>query len=67
MFVPHLALRPEVYDFYAVAPHVRADYMLVTTHYLELERGGKPWMNYRDEYETVATDGTLYLLCRIQP
>jgi len=67
MFVPHLALRPEVYDFYAVAPHVRADYMLVTTYYLELERGGKLWMNYRDEYETVATDGTLYLLRRIQP
>ena len=67
MFVPHLALRPEIYDYYAVAPHVRADYMLVPDEYLEMERGGKPLFYYRDEYETVATDGTLSLFRRKQP
>ena len=67
MFVPHLALRPEIYDYYAVAPHVRADYMLVPDEYLEMERGGKPLFYYQDEYETVATDGTLSLFRRKQP
>ena len=62
MFVPHLVSRPKIYDFYAVASHVRADYMLVTSHYLELERKGQLIMYYRDEYETVSTDGTVFLL-----
>ena len=64
MFVPHLALRPEIYDYYAVAPHVRADYVLIPVEYLEMTRGGKPLFYYRDEYETVATDGSLTLFRR---
>ena len=64
MFVPHLALRPEIYDYYAVAPHVRADYVLIPVDYLEMTRGGKPLFYYRDEYETVATDGSLALFRR---
>lgn len=64
MFVPHLALRPEIYDYYAVAPHVRADYVLIPVEYLEMTRGGKPLFYYRDEYEMVATDGTLTLFRR---
>ncbi len=67
MFVPHLAFRPEIYDYYAVAPHVRADYVLIPDDYLEMSRGGKPLFYYRDEYETVATDGTLTLFRRKQP
>lgn len=62
MFVPHLVSRPNIYDFYAVGAHVRADYMLLTSPYLELERDGQLWFSYRDEYETVSTDGTVFLL-----
>ena len=62
MFVPHLYSRPEIYDFNAVAPYVRADYVLVTAPYLESKRNGQLLMPYRDEYETVSTDGTLFLL-----
>ena len=62
MFVPHLVARPEIYDFYAVAPHVRADYMLLSSNYLDLERNGQLLFYYRDEYETVSTDGTVFLL-----
>lgn len=67
MFVPHLVFRDEIYDYYAVAPHVRADYVLIPVEFLELERGGMPLFYYRDEYETVATDGTLYLFHRKHP
>ena len=62
MFVPHLVARPEIYDFYAVAPHVRADYMLLSSNYLDLERNGQLLFYYRDEYETVSTDSTIFLL-----
>ncbi|MBQ8959242.1 MAG: DUF2079 domain-containing protein [Bacteroidales bacterium] len=64
MFVPHLALRPKIYDYYAVAPHVRTDYVLVPDDYLGMTRGGKPLFYYRDEYEVVATDGSLTLFRR---
>ena len=64
MFVPHLALRPEIYDYYFVAPIVRADYILIPDEYFDMTRGGKPLFYYRDEYETVATDGTVTLFRR---
>ena len=67
MFVPHLALRPEIYDYYAVAPHVRADYVLIPDEYLEMTRGGKSLFYYRDEYEMLATDGSLTLFRRKKP
>ena len=67
MFVPHLAMRKEIYDFHSVVPKVRADYMLILDSYFEIDQMGKILFSYRDEYETVATDGTIYLLRRIQP
>ena len=67
MFVPHLAMRNEIYDFHSVAPYVRADYMLILDSYYEIEQRGKILFSYRDEYETIATDGTICLLRRIQP
>ena len=59
MFVPHLCLRPEIYDFQSVARHVDAEYVLVTDFYFayksleELTAQG---------YEVMKTDGNLYLL-----
>ena len=67
MFVPHLAMRKEIYDFHSVAPKVRADYMLILDSYFEIEQRGKYLFDYHDEYETVATDGTILLLRRLQP
>ena len=67
MFVPHLVFRDKIYDYYAVAPHVRADYVMIPESYLEMERGGRPLLYYRDEYETVASGGSIVLLHRIQP
>ena len=67
MFAPHLALRKEIYDFHSVVPQVRADYMLILDSYFEIDQKGKILFYYRDEYETVATDGTIYLLRRTQP
>ena len=67
MFVPHLALRKEIYDFNSVAEHVRADYILIPDSYSEMLRHGRTIFYYRGEYETVATDGTLILLRRKQP
>ena len=67
MFVPHLALRNEIYDFNLVAPLVRAEYVIIPESYLEMDWNGKLLTYYRDEYETVATDGTICLLRRTQP
>ncbi len=59
MFVPHLCLRPEIYDFQSVARHIHAEYVLVTDFYFtyksleELTAQG---------YEVLKTDGNLYLL-----
>ena len=59
MFVPHLCLRPEIYDFQSIARHVDAEYVLVTDFYFayksleELTAQG---------YEVLKTDGNLYLL-----
>ena len=66
MFVPHLAMRKEIYDFHSVAPKVRADYMLILDSYFEIEQRGKYLFYYHDEYETVTTDGTILLLRRLR-
>ena len=66
MFVPHLALRERVEDF-AWNPDTGADYVLIPKDYFDLARDGKPMFGNRDEFEVVATDGTLYLLRRIYP
>ena len=65
-FVPHLAMRDEIRNF-ANTKDVRTDYVLITAPYFEYERQGVLVLKNRDEYETVATDGTIYLLKRIAP
>lgn len=66
MFVPHLALRDNIQNF-ANANKVEADYVLITEHYVKYERQGKMVFTNRSEYETVASDGSIHLLRRIQP
>ena len=66
-FVPHLVLRREIYDFYAVGDRVDTDYVLILDKYLEMTRGDHPLFYRRDNYEIVSTDGTIYLFRRIQP
>lgn len=65
-FVPHLAMRDTIRNF-ANTKDVRTDYVLITAPYFEYERQGVLVLKNRDEYETVATDGTIYLLKRIAP
>ena len=65
-FVPHLAMRDTIRNF-ANTKDVRTDYVLITAPYFEYERQGVLVLKNRDEYETVATDGTIYLLKRIVP
>ena len=65
-FVPHLAMRDEIRNF-ANTMDIKTDYVLMTEPYFEYERKGVLVLKNRDEYETVATDGTIYLLKRIEP
>ena len=65
-FVPHLAMRDEIRNF-ANTKDITTDYVLITAPYFEYERQGVLVLKNRDEYEMVATDGTIYLLKRIAP
>lgn len=65
-FVPHLAMRESIKDF-SVMRQVDADYVLITDFYFGYEREGVLVLKNRADYETVATDGTIYLLRRIAP
>ena len=65
-FVPHLAMRDEIRNF-ANTRNIKTDYVLMTEPYFIFEREGVLVLKNRDEYETVATDGTIYLLRRIAP
>jgi len=65
-FVPHLAMRDEIRNF-ANTRNIKTDYVLMTEPYFVYEREGVLVLKNRDEYETVATDGTIYLLKRIVP
>ena len=62
-FVPHLALRDEIRNF-ANTKNIQTDFVLLTEPYFEFERDGVLVLKNRDEYETFATDGTIYLLKR---
>lgn len=64
MFVPHLALREKIYDL-DNRPNPHADYVLITQPYFDKIVYWKKVFPDRDEYETVATDSTIYLLRRI--
>ena len=66
MFVPHLALREKIYDL-DNRPNPHADYVLITQPYFDKIVYWKKAFPDRDEYETVATDSTIYLLRRIAP
>lgn len=66
MFVPHLALRHHIEDF-ASNRNTGAEYVLITKPYFDISQFGVPIFGNRDNFETIATDGTLYLLHRKQP
>lgn len=66
MFVPHLALRHHIEDF-ASNRNTGAEYVLITKPYFDISQFGVPIFGNRDDFETIATDGTLYLLHRKQP
>ena len=66
MFVPHLAFREEIYDL-DNRPNPHAEYVLITQPYFDKKVYWKKAFPDRDEYETVATDSTIYLLRRIAP
>ena len=63
MLVPHLAMRNDIYDL-DNRPNPGADYVLITESYFDKVKYWKRVFPDRDDYETVATDGTLYLLRR---
>ena len=63
MFVPHLALRQHVEDFVS-KKEINTEYVLITEPYFDILRKGNPIFSNRNDYDTVATDGTLYLLHR---
>lgn len=66
MFVPHLALRDHVEDF-ASCKNTDAEYVLITAKDFEYKVWGKLWFGNQEDFDTIATDGTLYLLRRKQP
>lgn len=66
MFVPHLALRKDVFSL-DDRSNPGADYVLITKNYFDKVKYSKKVFPDRDDYETVATDGTLYLFRRRQP
>lgn len=66
MFVPHLAMREDIYDLDS-RPNPGADYVMITESYFDKVKYWKKVFPDRDDYETVATDGNLYLLRRKQP
>lgn len=66
MFVPHLCLRPEIYDYETVASHVDAEFVLVTEKHYNSTSLGKPCMAERDDYELLETDGKVFLLKKKQ-
>ncbi len=63
MFVPHLALRDDIYDLDS-RPNPGADYVLITEPYFDKVKYWKKVFPDCDNYDTVATDGTLFLLRR---
>ena len=65
-FVPHLALRSEIYDFFSVGDKVSADYVLIQKDHFDYKIGHRLIFANRNDYEIVSTDGTLYLLKKKQ-
>ena len=65
MFVPHLALRPQIKDFF-MNKNTGAEYVLITEPYFEYRENGVLLFGNRNEFEIVDTDGTVFLLKRIR-
>ena len=65
MFVPHLALRPQIEDFLK-SKNTGAEYVIITKPCFEYREYGVPQFGNRDEFEVVDTDGTVFLLKRIR-
>ena len=63
MFVPHLALRDDIYDLDS-RPNPEADYVMITEPYFDMVKYWKKVFPDKQDYDTVATDGTLFLLHR---
>ena len=63
MFVPHLALRDNIYDL-DNRSNPGADFVLITESYFDKKFNWKKVFPDHDDYDTVATDGNLYLLHR---
>ena len=63
MFVPHMVFRENIEDF-SMIKNTKAEYVLITEHYFLFQRNKVVLFGNRDDYETVATDGTVYLLRR---
>ena len=59
MFVPHLCLRSEIYDFAYTNNHQKATYLLINRYYFNHEKNNESLLN---EYEVIETDGTVILL-----
>jgi hypothetical protein len=66
MFVPHLAFREKIYDL-DNRPNPNADYVLITQSYFDKKVYWKKVFPDREDYETVASDSTIFLLRRIAP
>ena len=66
MFVPHLALRTQIEDF-SNTKDTQAEFVFITEHYFNFLNNKILMFGNRDEFETVATDGNVYLLRRKRP
>ena len=66
MFVPHLALREEIYDL-DNRTNADADYVFITWPYFEKIKQDMHVFGNISDYEIVGTDSTIYLLKRVRP
>lgn len=66
MFVPQLSLRDRIEEL-EDTKNTKAEYVLLTEHYFGFLRNGELMFGNRDDFETVATDGNVFLLRRKQP
>ena len=65
-FVPHLALRRDIHSFKTRAKTSNATYFMVTKEDMQFHWGDHHGFQIPNEFETLASDGTLYLLKRHQ-
>ncbi len=66
MFVPHIALRDSIFDL-DNRSNPSAEYVLITEPYFDKKFNWKLVFPDKADYDTLSTDGTLFLLHRKQP